>query len=103
FPLTLLDQIADRIVQQCDLDWGGFGQAPKFPSPYVFELLWRGWLRNRSNAKLRDAVTVTLDRMCQGGIYDHLDGGFARYATDNEWLIPQFAKQIHATAHTHDL
>ena len=40
-----------RIVQECDLDWGGFGQAPKFPSPYVFELLWRGWLRDRDNAQ----------------------------------------------------
>ena len=90
FPLSLLDQIAERIVQQCDLDWGGFGQAPKFPSPYVFELLWRGWLRNRSNAKLRDAVTVTLDRMCQGGIYDHLGGGFARYVDGQRMAGPAF-------------
>jgi uncharacterized protein YyaL (SSP411 family) len=103
FPLTLLDQIADRIVQQCDLEWGGFGQAPKFPSPYVFELLWRGWLRDRGNTKLRDAVTVTLDRMCQGGIYDHLGGGFARYATDNEWLIPHFEKMLYDNAQLIDL
>src|SRR6185312_5781949 len=48
FPLGLLDQVASRIVQECDMAWGGFGQAPKFPSPYVFELLWRGWLRDRS-------------------------------------------------------
>ena len=103
FPLTLLDQIAGRIVQQCDPTWGGFGQAPKFPSPYVFELLWRGWLRDRGNAKLRDAVTVTLDRMCQGGIYDHLGGGFARYATDNEWLIPHFEKMLYDNAQLIDL
>ena len=103
FPLSLLDQIADRIVQQCDLEWGGFGQAPKFPSPYVFELLWRGWLRDRGNTKLRDAVTVTLDRMCQGGIYDHLGGGFARYATDNEWLIPHFEKMLYDNAQLIDL
>jgi uncharacterized protein YyaL (SSP411 family) len=103
FPLALLDQIANRIVQECDMTWGGFGQAPKFPSPYVFELLWRGWLRDRSNATLRDAVTVTLDRMCQGGIYDHLAGGFARYATDNEWLIPHFEKMLYDNAQLVDL
>ena len=83
--------------------WGGFGQAPKFPSPYVFELLWRGWLRDRANARLRDAVTVTLDRMCQGGIYDHLGGGFARYATDTEWLIPHFEKMLYDNAQLIDL
>jgi uncharacterized protein YyaL (SSP411 family) len=103
FPLALLDQVANRIVQECDMTWGGFGQAPKFPSPYVFELLWRGWLRDRSNTKLRDAVTVTLDRMCQGGIYDHLAGGFARYATDNEWLIPHFEKMLYDNAQLLDL
>jgi hypothetical protein len=102
-PLSLLDQVAGRIVQECDMVWGGFGQAPKFPSPYVFELLWRGWLRERSNSKLRDAVTLTLDRMCQGGIYDHLGGGFARYATDNEWLIPHFEKMLYDNAQLVDL
>jgi len=103
FPLSLLDQVANRIVQECDMTWGGFGQAPKFPSPYVFELLWRGWLRDRSNTKLRDAVTITLDRMSQGGIYDHLAGGFARYATDNEWLIPHFEKMLYDNAQLIDL
>jgi uncharacterized protein YyaL (SSP411 family) len=103
FPLSLLDQVANRIVQECDMAWGGFGQAPKFPSPYVFELLWRGWLRDRGNEKLRDAVTITLDRMGQGGIYDHLGGGFARYATDNEWLIPHFEKMLYDNAQLVDL
>jgi uncharacterized protein len=103
FPLSLLDQVAGRIVQECDMTWGGFGQAPKFPSPYVFELLWRGWLRDRSNCKLTNAVTITLDRMCQGGIYDHLAGGFARYATDNEWLIPHFEKMLYDNAQLIDL
>jgi uncharacterized protein YyaL (SSP411 family) len=102
-PLSLLDQIADRLADQCDLKWGGFGQAPKFPSPYVFELVWRAWLRSRDNARLFDAVTVTLDRMCQGGIYDHLGGGFARYATDNEWLIPHFEKMLYDNAQLIDL
>jgi hypothetical protein len=102
-PTGLLDQIAARLADACDLAWGGFGQAPKFPSPYVFENIWRGWLRGRTNAKLFDAVTVTLDRMCQGGIYDHLGGGFARYATDAHWLIPHFEKMLYDNAQLIDL
>ena len=102
-PLELLDHIAQRIAEECDPAWGGMGQAPKFPSPYLFEMLWRGWLRDRDNTRLFQAVTVTLDRMCQGGIYDHLGGGFARYATDNEWLIPHFEKMLYDNAQLVDL
>jgi uncharacterized protein len=102
-PLELLDQIANRLAQECDPVWGGLGQAPKFPSPYLFENLWRGWLRDRTNRRLFEAVTVTLDRMCQGGIYDHLGGGFARYATDAEWLIPHFEKMLYDNAQLIDL
>jgi len=102
-PLALLDRIATRLAEECDPVWGGFGQAPKFPSPYLFELVWRAWLRGRDKTRLFDAVTVTLDRMCQGGIYDHLGGGFARYATDNEWLIPHFEKMLYDNAQLIDL
>ena len=102
-PMELLDRIAQRIAEECDPAWGGLGQAPKFPSPYLFEMLWRGWLRDRNNARLFQSVTVTLDRMCQGGIYDHLGGGFARYATDNEWLIPHFEKMLYDNAQLVDL
>ena len=102
-PLALLDQIAQRMAEECDPAWGGFGQAPKFPSPYLFETLWRAWLRDRPKTRLFDAVTVTLDRMCQGGIYDHLGGGFARYATDAEWLIPHFEKMLYDNAQLIDL
>ena len=56
-----------------------------------------------SNTRLFQSVTVTLDRMCQGGIYDHLGGGFARYATDNEWLIPHFEKMLYDNAQLVDL
>jgi hypothetical protein len=102
-PMTLLDQIAARLAQECDPEWGGFGKAPKFPSPYMFELIWRGWLRGRKDRKLFEAVTVTLDRMSQGGIYDHLAGGFARYATDAHWLIPHFEKMLYDNAQLIDL
>jgi hypothetical protein len=102
-PRALLDQIAARLAEECDPVWGGFGQAPKFPSPYLFEAIWRAWLRDRTRARLFDSVTVTLDRMCQGGIYDHLGGGFARYATDAEWLIPHFEKMLYDNAQLIDL
>jgi uncharacterized protein YyaL (SSP411 family) len=102
-PMGLLDEIAKRLAQECDPVWGGFGQAPKFPSPYLFENIWRGWLRDRENRRLFDAVTVTLDRMCQGGIYDHLGGGFARYSTDGEWLVPHFEKMLYDNAQLIDL
>jgi uncharacterized protein len=102
-PDGLIDRIATRLAEECDPTWGGFGGAPKFPSPYLFELVWRAWLDRRDQTRLHEAVTVTLDRMCQGGIYDHLGGGFARYATDNEWLIPHFEKMLYDNAQLIDL
>ncbi|HJQ58041.1 MAG TPA: thioredoxin domain-containing protein, partial [Vineibacter sp.] len=104
FPPALLSQITTRIAREVDPVWGGFGQAPKFPNTSVFERLWRSWLAGgRRETRLYDAVTVTLDRMCQGGIYDHLGGGFARYATDTEWLIPHFEKMLYDNAQLVDL
>ncbi|MGE0658851.1 MAG: thioredoxin domain-containing protein [Reyranellaceae bacterium] len=99
-----LDQIAERLLREIDMVHGGFGSAPKFPSPYIHELLWRAWLRGgRSNQRYRDAVEVTLDRMSQGGIYDHLGGGFARYSTDAFWLAPHFEKMLYDNAQLIDL
>jgi uncharacterized protein YyaL (SSP411 family) len=95
--LDLLDQIAERLAQEVDPVHGGVGGAPKFPQPSIFELLWRGY-RRTDNAELKRAVTLTLDRMCQGGIYDHLGGGFARYATDARWLVPHFEKMLYDNA-----
>ncbi|MEO8559829.1 MAG: DUF255 domain-containing protein, partial [Rhodospirillales bacterium] len=76
--LATVDQIAERLLQEVDMTHGGIGGAPKFPSPYSFELLWRAWLRGgRRNDKLKQAADITVMRMSQGGIYDHLGGGFA--------------------------
>ena len=103
-PRTLLDQVSARLAQEVDPVWGGIGQAPKFPNTYIFERLWRSWLAGgRSDAKLFDAVTVTLDRMAHGGIYDHLGGGFARYSTDAHWLVPHFEKMLYDNAQMIDL
>ena len=71
--------------------------APKFPQCTIFELLWRAWKRTRQPA-YRDAVVTALDAMCQGGIYDHLGGGFARYSTDARWLAPHFEKMLYDNA-----
>ncbi len=98
----ILDRIAERLLQEVDLVHGGIGQAPKFPQMPIFELFWRAWKRG-GDARYREAVDITLRRMCQGGIYDHLGGGFSRYATDAEWLVPHFEKMLYDNAALLDL
>jgi len=94
---ALRDQAARRLARSVDPFYGGIGEAPKFPQPFVFELLWRAWLRTREEP-FRLAVTRTLDRMSQGGIYDHLGGGYARYSVDAQWLVPHFEKMLYDNA-----
>jgi uncharacterized protein YyaL (SSP411 family) len=93
----LFDQIAERLLREVDPLNGGIGHAPKFPQCGIFELLWRGWKRTRREP-YREAVTRTLTAISQGGIYDHLGGGFARYATDTRWLVPHFEKMLYDNA-----
>jgi hypothetical protein len=97
-----LDPIAERLLRETDQINGGIGTAPKFPQCGIFELLWRAWRRTRQPA-YRDAVLKALDAMCQGGIYDHLGGGFARYSTDARWLVPHFEKMLYDNAELVDL
>ncbi|NQU42932.1 thioredoxin domain-containing protein, partial [bacterium] len=75
----------------------GFGGAPKFPTPATLRLLLREH-RRTGNARALEMVTRTLDRMASGGIYDHLGGGFHRYATDEKWLVPHFEKMLYDNA-----
>ena len=89
-----LNEIAGKVAEVVDPVEGGLGQAPKFPQSSAFAMLWRAFKRT-GNAKLRDGVLLTLDRMSQGGIYDHLGGGFSRYSTDNMWLVPHFEKMLY--------
>ena len=98
----ILDQIAERVAKEVDLERGGIGGAPKFPQPYAFELLWRAYLRS-GDETYRNAVEISLKNMCQGGIYDHLGGGFARYSTDDDWLAPHFEKMLYDNAQLIDL
>ncbi len=97
-----LDQIAVRLAREIDPINGGIGGAPKFPQAYVLELIWRSYLRT-GDQTMRDPVLLTLNKMCQGGIYDHLGGGFARYATDDAWLVPHFEKMLYDNAQLIDL
>ena len=89
-----LDQVAQRLLQELDAVEGGIGGAPKFPSAPLLNLFWQAHWR-RDDARFRDAVLLTLEKMCLGGIYDHLAGGFARYTVDAIWLVPHFEKMLY--------
>jgi uncharacterized protein len=93
----LFDRIAERLLREVDPLNGGIGTAPKFPQCGIFELLWRAWKRT-GQEPYRDAVSRTLTTISQGGIYDHLGGGYARYATDARWLVPHFEKMLYDNA-----
>ncbi|MFO0571563.1 MAG: aldo/keto reductase [Polyangiaceae bacterium] len=80
-----------------DPRFGGFGAAPKFPPSSALELLMRHHART-GDARSLALVTTTLDGMKNGGIYDHVGGGFARYSTDERWLVPHFEKMLYDNA-----
>ena len=92
-----IELIAGRILQQADTQWGGFGNAPKFPQTFVLQMLFRNYDLNKHEASLVHAIR-TIDKMIQGGIYDHLAGGFARYSTDAQWQAPHFEKMLYDNA-----
>jgi uncharacterized protein YyaL (SSP411 family) len=94
---ALLIAAADSLLGRFDPEWGGFGQAPKFPQASMLELLLLAVART-GRTDLRTALTTTLDAMAAGGIYDHLGGGFARYSTDRRWLVPHFEKMLYDNA-----
>ena len=94
---ALREQTARRLVQAFDTIHGGLGGAPKFPQAPVLDLVWRHGLAT-GDAAARHAVLHTLANICQGGIYDHLGGGFARYAVDALWLVPHFEKMLYDNA-----
>ncbi|MEO8638929.1 MAG: thioredoxin domain-containing protein [Chloroflexota bacterium] len=92
-----LDAAAGRLGEAFDPQHGGFGGAPKFPAPMTLEFLLRSWRRS-GDAGVLEMVTVTLDRMAEGGIHDQVGGGFARYSTDAPWLVPHFEKMLYDNA-----
>ena len=92
-----LQSIADAILANADTQWGGFGKAPKFPQTFCIQYLLRHYHFTRQEAALQQAL-LSLDKMIEGGIYDQLGGGFARYSTDAEWLAPHFEKMLYDNA-----
>jgi uncharacterized protein len=90
----LLDEAAKSILSVWDMQAGSFKGAPKFPNPVAMNALWRAGVRT-GEAAYRTAVLTTLMALCQGGIFDHVGGGFARYATDSAWLVPHFEKMLY--------
>jgi hypothetical protein len=97
-----LDDIAGRILGIMDTEHGGLQGSPKFPNTPFLELLWRGWERT-GRTRLRDAALHALDGMSEGGIYDHIGGGYSRYSVDERWLVPHFEKMLYDNAQILDL
>jgi uncharacterized protein YyaL (SSP411 family) len=88
-----LQSAYQRLVSTVDSEFGGFGGAPKFPQVPGLEFLLR-IVHEPWAPAAGEVLRLTLDRMAAGGIYDHLAGGFARYATDRIWLVPHFEKML---------
>ncbi len=94
---NILHQAAATLLSGMDPVAGGLRGAPKFPQASIVEALWRAWHRD-DEAPFRDAALRTLTHLCQGGIYDHLGGGLARYSVDDRWLAPHFEKMLYDNA-----
>ena len=92
-----LNRTASQIGGMIDPVNGGMRGAPKFPQPMMLEFLWRAG-RRTNDPRYFAAVQLSLARMCEGGIYDHLGGGFSRYSVDDRWLTPHFEKMLYDNA-----
>ena len=97
FSKASLSGIADQFMRNIDYEWGGRNGAPKFPMPNNWDFLLSYHYRT-GDKKALEAVTTTLNKMAMGGIYDQLGGGFARYSTDKEWMVPHFEKMLYDNA-----
>ena len=92
-----LDAAVNQFSEEFDARFGGFGHAPKFPPATGLSFLLRRYFRTRDTHTL-NMVRKTLDAMAAGGMYDHIGGGFARYSTDERWLVPHFEKMLYDNA-----
>ena len=96
-----LNKLAGQFLNLFDMEKGGIRGAPKFPQSAILEMLWRAGERTSERTgseSFFNAVIVALRNMCEGGIYDHLGGGFARYSVDDRWLVPHFEKMLYDNA-----
>ncbi len=99
FDAAPLQAARDTFAQSFDRDFGGFGSAPKFPHPTTLDRLLRHWRSSANDVEPDlDALvmsTLTLTRMADGGLFDHVGGGFCRYSVDRYWQIPHFEKMLY--------
>jgi len=105
FSLNVFSKASDSLAEEFDAEYGGFGTAPKFPGTMSLELLLRihqhrlqGEIMQPAKRSELEMVEVSLRNMANGGIYDQLGGGFHRYSTDREWLVPHFEKMLYDNA-----
>ena len=91
------DRVFKNIMKSADTVWGGFGKAPKFPQTFVIQYLLQ-YYHFTGNAEALQQARLSIDKMIEGGIYDHVVGGLARYSTDEEWLAPHFEKMLYDNA-----
>ena len=92
-----LDALARQVAGAFDPVHGGLRGAPKFPNAAMYEFLWRAGQRS-NDQRFFGLIEHTLERICEGGIYDHLGGGFSRYSVDERWLVPHFEKMLYDNA-----
>ena len=92
-----LGALAEGVQSMIDQRLGGLRGAPKFPNAPFMQTLWLNWLESGDHAN-RDSVILSLRKMLDGGIYDHVGGGLCRYSTDAEWLVPHFEKMLYDNA-----
>jgi uncharacterized protein YyaL (SSP411 family) len=96
-PAGLPARAAQTLAGHIDMDKGGLAGAPKFPQAFLYQFLWQQ-AQLSGDATMREAVLVSARKICQGGIYDHVGGGFARYSVDADWLVPHFEKMLYDNA-----
>jgi hypothetical protein len=94
FKKVELEDAFRKIISYIDFSYGGTKGAPKFPMPNIYEFLLTHHFHTK-DLKAIEAVKTTLDNIANGGIYDHIDGGFARYSTDDIWKVPHFEKMLY--------
>jgi len=93
----VISKAYETLVQSFDEGYGGFGRAPKFPTPHTLTFLLR-YAMDHPQDKALEMVRKTLEGMALGGMYDHIGFGFARYSTDEKWLVPHFEKMLYDNA-----
>lgn len=93
----IVETAYNQLLRRFDRKWGGFGAAPKFPTPHNLLFLLR-YANAMQESDALEMAAVTLEDMARGGIHDHIGGGFSRYSTDEKWLVPHFEKMLYDNA-----